>query len=129
MSLRLQAAADLLSIVQDATTGFGWPIVLTSPEGLTVALMGLSTDVGQTIDPETGVAVSGRRASVAIPIATLTALGMGLPRAIADSSSKPWVVRFQDVHGAPQSYKVQEAMPDRALGIVTCLLEAYRTSG
>lgn len=126
MSLRETAAADLLAILQDVSSGFGWPIAITNPEGVTVTLVGFSTDVGQTIDPETGVPVSGRRASVAIPIATLTALGMGLPRAIADASSKPWVVRFTDVHGTPQTFKVQEGMPDRVLGVVTCMLETYR---
>ena len=126
MSLRDTAAADLLLIIQDANSGFGWPIAITNPEGVTVTLVGYSTDVGQTIDPETGVPVTGRRASVALPIATLTALGMGLPRAIADAASKPWVVRFQDIHGTTQTFKVQEAMPDRALGIVTCMLETYR---
>lgn len=125
MSLRAQAAADLRGIVEDPA-GFGWSISITSPAGVTAALTGLSSDIGQTIDPETGVAVSGRRASIAITIASLLAAGLALPRAIADGASKPWIVAFNDIGGSSHTFKVCEAMPDRALGVVTCLLEAYK---
>lgn len=129
MSLRAQAAADLLGILEDATGGFGWALTVTDPSGKTAALTGFSTDVGTSIDPETGIAVAARRASVAIPIARLTASGLGMPRAIADQASKPWLVTFQDVGGTSHTYKVSQAMPDRTLGVVTCMLEAYRTAG
>lgn len=126
MSLRAQAALDLISILSDETSGFAWPISLTNPDGVTVELTGFSTDIGQTINPETGQVVSGRQASVALATAALLALDIGVPRGVSDSAQKPWVVRFADIHGVPQTYKVQEAMPDRALGIVTCMLETYR---
>lgn len=125
MSLREQAAADLKTIVEDLD-GFGWPITVTDPFGITAALRGLSTDIGHTIDPETGVAVSGRRASIAIAIASLTAAGLGIPRGIADASSKPWVIVFNDIGGIAHTFKVCEAMPDRAIGVVTCLLATYK---
>lgn len=126
MSLRAEAALDLIAILADQAGGFAWPLELTSPSGVTVALTGLTTDIGQTINPETGQVVTGRQASIAIATATLEALGVGTPRGISDSSSKPWVVRFADIHGVIQTYKVQEAKPDKALGIVTCMLESYR---
>lgn len=125
MSLREQAAADLQGFLEDAA-GFGWPITLTSPAGESYELTGLSTDIGQTIDPETGMAVTGRRASVAISTRRLESLGLALPRNIADGASRPWTVRFADIGGKSHLYKVSEAMPDRAVGVVTCLLEAYR---
>lgn len=125
MSLRELAAADLRGIVED-TAGFGWAVSLTDPAGVTASLTGLSTDIGQTIDPETGVAVSGRRASIALTLASLDGAGLGIPRAISDGASKPWVVTFADIGGTAHTYKVCEAMPDRALGVVTCLLEAYK---
>lgn len=125
MSLREQAGLDLRTIVEDLD-GFGWPITVTDPSGLSATLTGLSTDIGHTIDPETGIAVSGRRASVAITIASLAEAGLGIPRAIADQSSKPWVIAFADIGGSSHTFKVCDAMPDRAIGLVTCLLEGYR---
>jgi hypothetical protein len=125
VSLRQQAAADLLGIVEDAD-GFGWPITVTNPIGTTLAMIGLSTDIGQTIDPETGQAVAGRRASVALSIARLEAAGMGIPRNIAEKASKPWVITFADISGASHTYKVATAMPDIAIGCVTCMLESYK---
>lgn len=127
MSLLEQAALDCRAIVEDAA-GFGWPITVTSPSGQALAMRGLSTDIGMTIDPQTGIAVSERRASVALSIRTLEAAGLELPRAVASETSKPWVVRFADVVGRARDYKVVESHPDRRLGVVTCLLEAYLTA-
>jgi hypothetical protein len=124
VGLRETAAADLQAILED-TNDFGWPITVTDPNEFTASLTGFSTDVHETIDPETGLAVSGRTASVAIALASLTAVGLAIPRAIADSASKPWVVTFDDIEGNEYTFKVQEARPDRALGVVVCLLEAY----
>lgn len=126
MSLRAQAAADLLGILEDVDGGFGWAITVTDPTGTTVNMTGFSTDIGTTIDPETGVLVAGRRASVALPIARLTALGLGMPRGVASETSRPWVVTFNDISGAARTYKVSQALPDRAIGCVTCMLEAYK---
>lgn len=125
MGLRAQAALDLRAITEDAA-GFGWPITVTDPSGVTGALTGLSTDIGLMIDPETGIAVSGRKASVALALASLTAAGLGIPRGVADQAGKPWVVTFADVHGAPHTFKVQSTMPDRAAGIAVCMLEHYK---
>lgn len=126
MSLRLQAAADLQGILEDSVGGFGWAISVTSPVGVTAAFTGFSTDIGQTIDPETGVAISGSRASVALRIASLTAASMTIPKNVADTTGKPWVVKFNDINGVPRTFKVFDAMPDHALGIITLMLESYR---
>ncbi len=126
MNLRTQAALDLVSILSDEASGFAWPITLVTPESESYQLTGFSTDIGQTINPETGQVVSGRRASIALSTAVLKGLGVDIPRGVSDSRAKPWVVRFADIHGVAQSFKIQEAMPDRAIGIVTCMLETYR---
>jgi hypothetical protein len=78
------------------------------------------------IDPETGMAVSGRTASVALPIAVLAEAGLGLPQAEPDGGKKPWAVFFKDIGGCAWTFKVREAKPDRAIGIVVCILEHYR---
>lgn len=127
MNLRALAESDLGFIVEDGATGFGWPITLTDPSGFSSPdpLTGLSDDIAQVIDPDTGQAVSGRLASIALRISTLYAQGYALPQGIADASAKPWIVEFNDINGLPYKFKVQQSNPDRALGVVTCLLETY----
>jgi hypothetical protein len=127
MGLRQQAAADLKTIVEDAAGGFGWPITITSPADVTAALTGLATDIGYTIDPQTGQAVVGRKASVALAIASLTAAGLDMPHGIGDSARKPWRVVVADVAGTVFTFKVTDALPDRAAGVVVCILETYLT--
>jgi hypothetical protein len=123
LGLREQAILDSQAILED-TSGFAWPFTLTSPLGVALELKGFSTDVGHTIDPETGMAVAGRRASVAVSLASL----IFVPVAVADSSEKPWVVSFIDSAGVLGNWKVTEVLPDRAVGVIVLLLEAYHAS-
>jgi hypothetical protein len=125
MSLRALAEQNLGAILEDGVTGFGWPITITDPDGNTAPLTGFSNDIAQLIDPDTGQAVSGRLASVALRISSLTSAGLGLPVGISDSALKPWLVAFDDINGNPYTFKVQSAPPDRGLGIVICMLEFY----
>lgn len=120
MGLREQAALDGKAILEDVS-GFAWPLTLTSPAGVVTALRGFTTDVGQTIDPDTGQAVAGRRASATVSRASLPAL----PEAVADRGRKPWIATFADSQGANQQWKVIEVLPDAALGVVVLLLELY----
>jgi len=124
MGLREQAALDAGAILEDSTSGFGVPVVFTSPAGVVTALTGFTQDVSVTIDPETGQAVSGRRASVAVSLASLPAM----PAAVADGSQKPWLVSFASVDGVTATWKVVEVLPDRAVGVVVLLLESYVTA-
>lgn len=124
MSLRAQAAADAKAILEEVTSGFACPVTLTSPEGVATELLGNATDIGQTIDPDTGQAVAGRRASVALSMSSLPAM----PAAVADSDEKPWLVSFADVAGTPGTWKVMEVLPDREMGVVVLLLEAWHAA-
>lgn len=126
MGLREQAEADLAFILEDSVSGFGYPITLTDPSGKTDTFTGFSDDIAQVIDPDTGQAVSGRLASAALRISTLYNKGFTLPKGIADTGSKPWILQFDDINGLPYTFKVSESNPDRAAGVVVCLLEAYR---
>lgn len=121
MGLRAQAILDAKAILEDSTSGFGWPVTLTSPVGVAVELVGYTTDVGQSIDPDTGQAVAGRRASVALPLSSLPEM----PEAIADSGRKPWVATYADSAGKVSDWKVIEVLPDRAVGVIVLLLERY----
>lgn len=125
MGLREDAAADLRLILEDTAAGFGWPITVIDPSRNAVEMAGLSNDISHMIDPQTGIAVTGRLAHVVLSIASLQAAGLEMPRGIADSKSRPWVVQFNDINGTTHKFRVSEAMPDRALGCVKCSLEAF----
>jgi len=126
MSLRSVAENDLGAILEDGVMGFGWAIQVTDPSGLSKPLTGFSDDISQIIDPDTGEAVSGRLVSVALRISSLTAEGFStLPVGIADSKIKPWIIEFDDINGNPYKFKVAQSNPDRALGLITCILGLY----
>lgn len=124
MGLRATAAADAKAILEDAASGFGWPLTLTSPAGASSALTGFATDVVESVDPETNVLVSTRRASVAVHLTALAEL----PVAVPERGRRPWLVTFADIKGAVLTWKVVEVKPDRALGVVVLMLEAYRAA-
>jgi hypothetical protein len=126
VGLREQAAADNRAILEDSAAGFGWPITVTDPNGNAAARIGFSNDIAQAIDADTGMLVSGRSVSCTLSIASLVAVGLGVPQGIADSNSRPWVIEFNDVGGQAYRFKVRECRPDRSLGCVLCVLEDYR---
>lgn len=128
MGLRELAAADNRTILNDSVSGFGYSIIVTDPSGVQTPFTGYSNDISQLIDPDTGVAVSGRVASVAINIRDLTEQGLSLPKSIADKTSKPWLITFDDINGNPQTFKVAQSNPDRAIGMLVCVLEFYKAA-
>jgi hypothetical protein len=125
MNLRAQAERDLGITLEDSVNGFGVPIVVNDPDGLTATVCGQTGDISFLIDPETGQAVSGRVAHVAIRISTLAAKGLEIPRQVSDKKSKPWTVSFPDLECKDQIFKIEEARPDRTLGLVTCIIGVY----
>jgi hypothetical protein len=125
MGLRDIAEADLAFILEDADTGFGWPITVTDPDENSAELTGFSNDIAQVIDPETGQAVSGRLATATLRISSLTAAGFSMPQGIADTSVKPWLITFNDINGNSFTFKILQSNPDRAIGVVSLVLEIY----
>ena len=63
MSLRQQAEQDLGYILEGDAYGFRWDITLVNPAGAELNMFGFSDDISALIDPDTGVAVSGRLAT------------------------------------------------------------------
>jgi len=122
MNLRSAAEKDLSSILEDNVRGGGWEIRLTNPDGVSQDMVGWSVDISQIIDPDTGQLVMGRAASVALRSSSLK---IGTPEGIANSSSKPWLVKFDDINGNPYTFKVSVTNPDRGLGVISLMLEAY----
>lgn len=124
MSLLDEAAADLREILTDVDGGFAVPLVLVSPNGEQLQLNGLANNIGTSIDPETGQAVLGQQATIAISIADIEAEGVELPRGTADKNSRPWVVRLTLPTGGEQKFKISATAPD-LLGCLVCHLEEY----
>lgn len=130
MGLRAQAEADL-STTLEAPEGFGDPFTLTDPGGFASAtqLYGRTADIGATIDVDTGQPVTGRQATLTARISTLLAAGYsGLPVAVAGATGRPWLVSFAGPSSPAQLYKVKESRPDRALGVVTLILEFWKAA-
>lgn len=128
MGIRTLAELDLGHILEDSFAGAGWPITLVAPSGASAALVGFSADISQLIDPDTGQTVSGRLATIALRISSITTAlpGLDLPYGIAENNSAPWRVTFANIGGASFTFKVVKSMPDRTVGVLSCVLEAYR---
>lgn len=127
MSLRQLAERDLAITLEDEA-GFGWPVTLTDPTGFTGSsnLTGQSHDISQMIDPETGVAVSGRSSAFVLRTSSILAAGFPeLPVGVADSASLPWRVTFLSIGGKSHTFKVEYADPDRVLGTITLILGGW----
>ncbi len=127
MGLREVAEQDLSSILENKECGYGWDITLIAPNNCEALLTGFTHDISQVIDPDTGQAVSGRLASIVLRNGLIyeNFPGLGLPKGISETTSKPWVVRFDDINGNSWLFKVVESNPDRTLGLVKCFLELY----
>jgi hypothetical protein len=117
--------ADTRAILNDSVFGNGVAISLTAPDCRVGTLTGFSNDIGLLVDPDTGQAVSGRAATIAIHLADLAEQGLGIPENVQNKRSKPWVVGYTDQLGNTYTFKVSESHPDRTLGVVTCSLVSY----
>ena len=135
MGIRAISQADL-AITLEAPGEFGSPVTLTSDLGFSSAepLHGMTQDIGLVIDPDIGVAVSGRLATTALRFSTITSVSgyASFPIGIADTTKKPWTLEFLEAPFAGQVWKIKKTAPDRKVDIVECELEAYnagRTPG
>ena len=124
LNLRDKAVADTRNILEGVA---GIDVALTNPaQSLTATVRGFSSDIARAIDPETNLFVQGQFASVQLPIGAITDAGFSdIPTGIMDSTSKPWVVEYQEPGQNLRKYKVRNSEPDYSLGIVICTLETY----
>ena len=121
------AQQDKAFTLKDSEFGFGTVITLTDPDLLSANVTGRANDIFFSIDPNTGVAVSGRTATIAVDMQELEDKGFStLPKGESDKTKKPWIVEYTDQLGKSYTFKVLEGNPDRTLGIVLCTLEFYK---
>lgn len=120
------AQQDKAFTLKDSVFGFGTAITITDPDLLSADVTGRTNDISFAIDPNTGVAISGRTATIAIDMQELTDKGFSsLPVAQTDKTKKPWLVEYTDQLGKAHVFIVLEANPDLTLGIVLCTLQFY----
>lgn len=124
MSLRDEAEAAFREILS-CDEGAVWPVTLTSPSGESRPLDARTNDIHLVVDPNTGVAVSGRQASVVLSWRDVTALGIGTPQGVSNPTVKPWTVAFDDLYGSSYVFKIKETHPDRDIGSLVCYLEIW----
>lgn len=116
------AVVDALGFVENLDE-FGWPITITSPAGVATSVVGYTTDIAESVDPETNIAVASRKAQAVVSLLRLPTL----PTAVLERGSRPWLVAFADVvTGVVGTWKVVEVLPDRAIGLVILRLESWR---
>lgn len=126
MNFQEISQVDKAFTLNDKVMGFGSDITITDPDLLTAVIVGRTNDISFAIDPNTGEAVSGRTATIAIDINELEKAGFtSLPAAQSDKTKKPWIIEFDDQQGNNYVFTVKEANPDRTLGIVLCTLQFY----
>lgn len=121
MGLREIAQRDSRTILNGDA---GIALTLIDPAGNAGTLTGWSNDIGFVIDPDTGQAVSGRYATIAVSMTDLAAEGLGIPTNVSEAVD-PWRVSFVNERGETFSFSVMSAQPDRTLGVVTCVLEVF----
>jgi hypothetical protein len=121
------AQRDKSFTLNDKEYGFGSTIKLTDPDLHSADVIGRSNDISFALDTNTGVAVSGRTATVAIDMNELIEKGFSsLHSAQSDKTKKPWIIEFDDQQGNTHVFTVLEGNPDRTLGIVLCTLQFYK---
>lgn len=119
------AAADLRTILEDAS-GFGRPVIVASPGGVSARLVGRVNDISQSIDPETGLLVSGRTVTLTLALASLREAGLPEPRACQEPGVEPWTVELLDAEPGQRNFVISAVRPDRSYGggegAITCFL-------
>ncbi len=118
--LRAQVERDLSTTLEG---DWGVPVTVTNPDGRTRELDGASGDIGALIDPSTGIPVAGRTAHITLRLSSLKAAGFAIPQAV--TRGLPWRFGFEDRAGDDHEFSVRHSMPDRSLGLVTCVVEHW----
>lgn len=113
MNLRDLAEQDLAITLEDGDDGFGWDITITNPSDQSQTVKGQYHRVSVEVDPETGMQVRSKRASITIRNSTFT-LGI---------IAKTWKVTVTDINGVVLEGVVSDILPDDTLGVTTMFVQ------
>ena len=97
--------------------------VFIDPSDTVYNIKGFSIDTNVWVDPQTEQLVSKNQVSITINRSELPLDNQ--PEVIHEEDEIPWRVRFPDDLGVEHTYKVFNILPERTLGMLTCLLELY----
>jgi hypothetical protein len=119
--VRPNVAGDVRRIIQD----FGEDITVTDPFGKTAVLSGLVRDIGQAIDPGTGLLVSGRFVNVSIARGAFVDAGFeGLPRHVGNEDRMPWKISIV-WRGETHVFVPRETDESNSMGFVNLKLGPF----
>lgn len=119
-SLMAEIARTLQSVL-DNVADFATAAILTAPDGTAFAISGLYQDIGLSIDPDTGLSVQARKATLVVSTLTLMQQGIVLPR--GQDSALPWLVTLTPPTGSEITLAVQSAIPDKLGSYVLALAD------
>lgn len=121
MSLYDLASTHNRFILENSATGFGVPMTLTAPDGSSQEITGMAADIGQVLDPDTGLTVSGRTVNITLHADSIL---IGTPKGVPDIASKPWLIEFELPTGGIGVFKIMERETDK-LGSINFFCEVY----
>lgn len=122
-NLRDLAERDLGAILETTDGGFGRAVVLTDPTGQSATIPGMTGNISNAIDPETGQIIVGDFAHVTLRISSIVAAGLTVPTQEYRTGHPAWLLSFNDLAGVEQTFRVQRPEPDFTLGYVNLKLE------
>jgi hypothetical protein len=109
--IRQQILADLDTIIKGE---FGQSIRISRQDGSDPNdFTGYSNDIHNTIDPQTGLMVSGRSARATLVLQDILNQFGELPK-------KLWIVEFLEI--SPNVFKIHDVMPDASMGTLTLII-------
>lgn len=125
MGLIDQIREDVASITSDEND-FGEPIIITSPTGAVVNLIGLNTKHHLGVDTD-GNRVNAKNASVAFAEKFLTDVSYPVRNSNQEVVLVGHKIQVKDNTGVLKNYRIQQSFPDEEIGLIVCILEDLET--
>lgn len=124
MGLIDQAKKDIEQITSNLD-GFGVEMTLTAPTSQSITIKGLHKKHHLGIDPEKGVAVNTKTASVSFSEKFLTDQGYPVRNSKGVVDLKKHLVDVKDSTGNSEKYIIEQWFPDETIGLIVCILGTY----
>lgn len=122
MGLTAQAKADIEQITSNSAE-WGIPMVFTRPDNsMSVPLTGLHTKHHLGINPENGLRVNVKNASVTVSEKFFINAGYVVRDAKGEVAMRDHKVQVKDSTGVTCLYVVREWFPDEAVGLIVFIL-------
>lgn len=124
MGLIDQAKKDIEQITSNSNE-FGVSMTFTAPTSKTATVTGLHKKHHLGIDPEKGVAVNTKTASVSVSEKFLADAGYPVRNGNGVVDLKKHLVAVKDSTGTTETYIIEQWFPDETIGLIVCTLGTY----